>query len=146
MDAGVDRMNTPVIRAFADADRAAVILLWAEVFPNDPPHNVSTDMIDVKLRVQPELFLVAFFDGALVGTVMAGFDGVRGWLHRLAVRSSARRRGVGTSLVRAAESALLALGCPKVNLQIRASNAAVIAFYRSVGYSIEDNVSLGRKL
>jgi ribosomal protein S18 acetylase RimI-like enzyme len=77
-------------------------------------------MIDVKLRVQPELFLVATLDDAVVGCVMAGFEGVRGWLHRLAVRSSARRIGVGTRLVNEAEAALRAMGCPKVNLQLRA--------------------------
>lgn len=103
-------------------------------------------MIDRKLRVQPELFLVAVMDDEVVGTVMAGFDGVRGWLHRLAVRSSARRRGLGTLLVRSAEAALESMGCPKVNLQVRASNGSVVAFYKSVGYSVEENLSLGRRL
>ena len=103
-------------------------------------------MIDRKLPIQPELFLVAELDGVLVGTVMAGFDGVRGWLHRLAVRNSARRSGAGTALVRSAEAGLSALGCPKVNLQVRSSNEQVVAFYRALGYSIEDRVSLGRQL
>jgi ribosomal protein S18 acetylase RimI-like enzyme len=134
------------IRPFRASDRADVADLWAEAFPEDPQHNVSSEMIDRKVAVQPELFLVAELDGAIVGTVMAGFDGVRGWLHRLAVRSSARRRGVGTALVRSAEAGLSALGCPKVNLQVRSSNAEVVAFYRALGYSVEDRVSLGRRL
>lgn len=137
---------TVEIRPFLESDRATVIDLWSEAFPEDPSHNVSTEMIDRKMRVQPELFLVAYMDGALIGTLMAGYDGVRGWLHRLAVRASARRTGVGTALVKAAESALLELGCPKVNLQVRGSNAAVVAFYRALGYSVEDRVSLGRRL
>lgn len=134
------------IRPFAESDRAAIVALWAEAFPSDPSHNVSTDMIDVKVTVQPELFLVAVIEGEVVGTVMAGFDGVRGWLHRLAVSMAARRHGVGTLLVRAAESGLAVMGCPKVNLQVRAANAEVIAFYESVGYAVEDLVSLGRRL
>jgi ribosomal protein S18 acetylase RimI-like enzyme len=136
----------PTIRPFAEPDRDGVVALWAEAFPNDPTHNVSEDMIDLKLKVQPELFLVATVDGAVVGAVMAGFDGVRGWLHRLAVRSSARRLGVATRLVRAAEAALAERGCPKVNLQVHASNHDVVAFYEAIGYSVEDNLSLGRKL
>jgi ribosomal protein S18 acetylase RimI-like enzyme len=134
------------LRTFRASDRADVIDLWAEAFPEDPQHNVSSEMIDRKIAVQPELFLVAELDGAIVGTVMAGFDGVRGWLHRLAVRASARNRGVGSALVRSAEAGLFALGCPKVNLQVRSSNAEVVAFYRALGYSVEDRVSLGRRL
>jgi ribosomal protein S18 acetylase RimI-like enzyme len=138
--------TVPIIRTFAEGDREGVIALWEEAFPDEPTHNVSSAMIDRKLAVQPELFLVAVIDGAVVGTVMAGFDGVRGWLHRLAVRSSARRLGIGTLLARVAETALDAMGCQKVNLQVRTSNDSVVAFYQSIGYSVEDRVSLGRKL
>jgi len=137
---------TLLIRPYRESDRAAVVDLWSEAFPDEPDHNVSSEMIDRKTRVQPELFLVADLDGVVVGAVMTGFDGVRGWLHRLAVRTSARRKGIGTALVRCAERSLLALGCPKVNLQVRGSNAAVVAFYRALGYSEEDRVSLGRRL
>jgi Acetyltransferase (GNAT) family len=90
------------------------------VFAADPAHNVSGEMIERKLRVQPELFSVAIADGELVGTVMAGYDGVRGWLYRLAVSTSQRRAGVGTALVRQAEAEMGKLCCPKVNLQVRA--------------------------
>ena len=110
-------------------------------------------MIRNKLRVQPELLLVATTDAedgeigpAIAGAVIAGFDGVRGWIHHLAVAPAWRRRGIATRLVRAAESGLRKLGCPKVNLQVRATNAEVVAFYRSLGYGIEDRVSMGRRL
>jgi len=134
------------IRPFNDSDRAGVIALWDEAFADDPAHNASAEMIDRKLRVQPELFLVAIADGEIVGTVMAGYDGVRGWLHRLAVRTSRRRGGVGTELVRRAEAEMVHMGCPKVNLQVRSSNAAVIGFYRAIGYVNDDNVSLSKRL
>jgi ribosomal protein S18 acetylase RimI-like enzyme len=134
------------IRPFELADCDDVQRLWALVFPDDPPANAPAIMIENKLRVQPELFFVAVADGAVVGAVMAGFDGVRGWIHHLAVSPEQRRRGIATALVRAAEAGLGALGCPKVNLQVRATNAGVIAFYRRLGYGVEERVSMGRRL
>jgi ribosomal protein S18 acetylase RimI-like enzyme len=134
------------IRPFQAGDRAEVIALWAEVFADDPPANAPARMIDIKLRVQPELFLVGLVDGALVATVLAGFDGVRGWIHRLAVQPRCRRQAIGTQMMRAAEAGLHGLGCPKINLQVRSTNAAVVAFYESLGYATEDRISLGRVL
>ena len=103
-------------------------------------------MIDNKLKVQPELLLVAQVEGAVVGAVMAGFDGVRGWIYHLAVAPEWRRRGFATQLVRAAETGLRGLGCPKANLQVRATNSAVVAFYQSLGYEVEERLSMGRSL
>jgi ribosomal protein S18 acetylase RimI-like enzyme len=82
----------------------------------------------------------------IVGTVVAGFDGVRGWIHHLAVQAEDRHKGIGTMLMRSAEQGLEALGCPKVNLQVRATNTAVISFYRSLGYDVEERASLGKRL
>jgi ribosomal protein S18 acetylase RimI-like enzyme len=125
---------------------AAVDALWREAFPDDPPWNAAASAIPAKLRVNPELFLVAL-DGALaVGSVMAGYDGHRGWLYALAVRSSHQRRGLGTALVHAAEARLQALGCGKINLQVRPTNRGVIAFYARLGYAVEERISLGKRL
>jgi len=135
-----------LVRAFKSGDRRALEQLWSRVFPNDPPSNAPALMIETKLKVQPDLLLVGTVDDAVVGAVMAGFDGVRGWLYHLAVAPEWRRRGFATQLVRAAESALRALGCPKVNLQVRATNSDVVAFYRSIGYDTEERVSMGRRL
>jgi len=134
------------IRPFAERDRAQVIALWTEVFAGDPPWNEPSAMIDRKLRVQRELFLVAVAAGEVAGTVLAGFDGVRGWIHHLAVLPAHRRRGAATQLVQAAERGLANLGCPKINLQVRAGNAGAIAFYRALGYQVEDRASLGKRL
>jgi ribosomal protein S18 acetylase RimI-like enzyme len=139
-------MTAPIIRAFGAADAPAVIALWQQVFPDDPPWNDPAAMIRQKLTVQPQLFLVAAIAGQVVGTVLAGYDGVRGWIHHLAVDPSVRRQRLGTRLVAEAERGLAALGCPKVNLQVRASNAAVVAFYRALGYAVEERVSLGKRL
>jgi ribosomal protein S18 acetylase RimI-like enzyme len=134
------------IRPFQPGDRQAVISLWDEVFPDDPPWNEPATVIERKLTVQPELFLVALVDGRIVGTVLAGFDGVRGWVHHLGVHGSCRRQGVASALMRAAEEGLAALGCPKLNLQVRATNAPVVAFYRAIGYDVEERTSLAKRL
>jgi ribosomal protein S18 acetylase RimI-like enzyme len=120
--------------------------LWQEAFPDDPPWNKAEVAIPAKLAVQRELFLVAL-DGALViGSIMAGYDGHRGWLYAVAVLHSRRRQGVGAALVRAAEDRLRSMGCGKINLQVRATNAAVVEFYKRLGYVIEERTSMGRRV
>ena len=134
------------IRSFREADRPQLERLWCAVFPEDPPRNAPERMIDGAIGVRPESLLVAELDGAVVGVVIAGWDGVRGWIYHLAVAAAYRRRGIATRLVRAAETTLRALGCSKINLQVRASNQAVVAFYRSLGYQVEERLSMGRAL
>ena len=125
---------------------ADVSALWREAFPDDPPWNAAEIAIPAKLAVQPELFLVALDGTRAIGSAMAGYDGHRGWLYAVAVRASHQRRGVGAALVRAAEGRLHALGCRKINRQVRANNGAVVDFYARLGYAIEERVSLGKRL
>ena len=120
--------------------------LWEEAFPDDPPRNRAEAAIPAKLAVQPDLLLVAIKDDVVIGTAMAGYDGHRGWLYSVAVRGDQRRRGVGTALIARAETMLKALGCGKINLQVRATNAAVARFYEALGYAVEDRISLGKSL
>ncbi|POR48161.1 GNAT family acetyltransferase [Paraburkholderia eburnea] len=140
------------IRAFDEADTEAVLALWLQAFPEygDPtrPHRDPRLSIANKLGTQPELFFVATRgeDGAIVGTAMTGYDGHRGWLYSLAVAPEARRLGIGTRLVRHAESALAAMGCLKLNLQVLADKPEVIAFYDALGYRADAVVSLGKRL
>ena len=138
--------NALWVRPFSEDDEPSVVALWTEVFADDPPRNEPRSVIGRKLRVQRELFLIGEFQGHIVGTVIAGFDGYRGWVYHLAVHPRCRRRGFGRELMREAEARLKALGCPKLNLQVRSSNAEVIAFYERLGYSIEDRASLGKIL
>ena len=135
-----------LVRSFRSADQAALQSLWQNVFPDDPPWNAPEVMIENKLRVQPELLLVGELAGSIVGAVIAGFDGVRGWLYHLAVAPAHRRKGFATRLVREAETGLRGLGCSKVNLQVRTTNHEVVAFYRSLGYQVEERVSMGRRI
>ncbi len=134
------------IRPFRTADAGEVTALWNLVFPDEPPWNAPEQLIRAKQQVQPELFLVCVWDGRLVGTVMAGFDGVRGWVHKVACHPDARRQGVAARLMQAAEQGLAERGCVKLNIQVRAGNHAALDFYRAAGYEVEERISLGKRL
>lgn len=138
------------IRYFDARDTEAVIALWQQVFPEyrnpDKPHRDPRLSIANKLATQPELFFVAEREGRVIGTVMGGYDGHRGWLYSLAVDPAQRRLGIGTQLVAHVEAALTARGCPKLNLQVLSSRADVRAFYESIGYRADEVISFGKRL
>ncbi|HYB63365.1 MAG TPA: GNAT family acetyltransferase [Thermoplasmata archaeon] len=133
------------IRPFAPVDEVAVIDLWRKCGLVRPPNDPQSD-IGRKLEVRADLFLVGVLGDRRVATVMAGYEGHRGWLNYLAVDPEFQRRGFGRRMVAEAERRLLQSGCPKVNLQIRSSNSSVIEFYRRIGYSVDDVVSMGKRL
>ena len=138
-------MTTLQIRVYRESDQDAVVALWRESGLVRPWNNPVKD-IHRKLRVQRDLFLVGTVDGRLVATVMAGYEGHRGWINYLAIAKECRKRGFGRRLMDEAEARLRALGCPKINLQIRSSNAEVVTFYRSLGFSVDDALSMGKRL
>jgi ribosomal protein S18 acetylase RimI-like enzyme len=138
-------MPSVIVRAYREADEPRVLELWLLAGLTRPWNDPKKD-IARKLTVQRDLFLVAELDGVLVGTVMAGYDGHRGWVNYLAVDIGQRRRGIGTALMRDAERRLRRVGCPKINLQIRRENAAVQAFYASLGFKDDEVVSMGKRL
>ena len=133
------------VRAFRDSDEAAVIELWKACRLVVPWNDPSLD-IRRKLAVQREMFLVGCLNGNVIASVMAGYDGHRGWINYLAVHPSNRRSGYGKVMMDAAESLLLAADCPKINLQVRSSNVSVLEFYRAIGYKVDDVVSFGKRL
>ncbi|MHC4698854.1 MAG: GNAT family acetyltransferase [Planctomycetota bacterium] len=134
------------IRPYSESDAEAVASLWREVFPDAPSWNHPETDIRRKLAVQREFFLVATDGSDLVGTAMAGYDGHRGWVYYVAVSPRHRRQGIGAALMRSVEERLTSFGCPKLNLQVRASNDDVVAFYRKLGYQVEDRVSMAKRL
>ncbi|MFB3977481.1 GNAT family acetyltransferase [Microbacterium proteolyticum] len=133
------------IRPFDLRDEDAVVALWESAGLTRPWNDPRAD-IRRKLTVQPELFLVAVDGDDLVGTVMAGYDGHRGWLYYLASAETHRGRGIGRALVAEAERLLEALGCPKVQLMVRPDNAAARGFYEALGYEPFDTWATGRRL
>jgi ribosomal protein S18 acetylase RimI-like enzyme len=134
------------VRPYETSDEAAVVKLWREVFPDDPPHHDPVACIHLKVAEQPELFFVATRGGDVVGSIMAGFDGHRGWIYRVAVSPRHQRQGIGTALMRRAETELVALKAPKINLQVRATNGQVAAFYEQLGYVVEERISMGKRI
>jgi ribosomal protein S18 acetylase RimI-like enzyme len=134
------------IRAFKDENEAQVVDLWHTCFPGEPSRNAPLQVIRRKRQVQPDLFLVGLIDDRVVCTALAGYDGFRGWIYHVATAPDQRRRGFGRKMVRAVERKLIQLGCPKLNLQVRSTNREVAAFYESLGYGIEDRVSMGKTL
>jgi ribosomal protein S18 acetylase RimI-like enzyme len=92
------------------------------------------------------MFLVGTIDGAIVGSVMAGYDGHRGWINYLAVAPARRGEGLGRALMSAAEARLCAVGCPKINLQVRNTNTDALAFYERLGFAVDAAISMGKRL
>jgi len=134
---------TFTIRAFRPSDTEPVVALWEQAGLTRPWNDPRKD-IERKLAVQPELFLVAVDGDELVGSVMAGYDGHRGWLYYLA--SARSGEGIGRALVAEAERLLQAVGCPKVQLMVRPENTAARGFYDALGYESFDTWASGKRL
>ncbi|WP_368498725.1 GNAT family acetyltransferase [Herbiconiux sp. A18JL235] len=156
--AGLGEGRRVRVRPYAEGDDEGIVALWAECGLTRPWNDPRRD-IARKKTVQPELFLVgeavdgdgrALRDGnggpVVVATAMIGYDGHRGWVNYLAVAPGMQGHGVGGALMRQAEELLRERGCPKVNLQIRAGNEGVMAFYRSLGYEPDGAVGFGKRL
>jgi ribosomal protein S18 acetylase RimI-like enzyme len=141
-----DPMNGIIRRFDQLADTPQVIALWRQVLNYSSPHNAPQLAIDKKVAAGDGLLFVAEVDGKIVGTVMAGYDGHRGWLYSLAVLPEYRKQSIGSRLVKHAEKHLVELGCPKINLQIMKGNEQVEAFYHKLGYETEPRISMGKKI
>lgn len=133
------------IRPFQPDDRPHIRALWARCGLTRPWNDPDLD-IDRKVAVGDDLFLVAESDGKVVGTAMFGYDGHRGWVNYLGVEPAGRHRGIGRALMAEGERLLRALGCPKLNLQIRVGNEAAMAFYDRIGYRVDEVASMGKRL
>jgi ribosomal protein S18 acetylase RimI-like enzyme len=133
------------IRPYRGDDEAAVIALWQAAKLTRPWNDPRRD-IARKLCVQPDLFLVGELDGTIVASVMAGYEGHRGWVNYLAVAPEHQRRGYATRLMEQIELRLRAAGCPKLNLQLRVDNIAALGFYDRLGYVQDQVLSLGKRL
>ena len=122
-----------------------MIEIWQRCGLTRPWNNPDLD-IDRKLKVQPELFLVAVLADRVLATVMAGYEGHRGWMNYLGVSPDHQGRGLARQLIEEVEQRLLAVGCPKINLQVRADNQQAVSFYRALGYQVDESISLGKRL
>jgi len=121
-----------------------VVHLWNAVFGYGTAHNAPALVIDRKLDAADGLFVVAVLGDQVLGTVMAGYDGHRGWIYALAVRPERRREGLGSRLLAAAERVLASRGCVKINLQVVEGNDGARLFYEARGYVAESRLSMGK--
>ena len=138
----LDRLN---IRPFQMDDLNGVIRLWCNCDLIRPWNDPSKD-IARKLRVNPEWFLVAALGKEVVGSIMIGYEGHRGWINYLAVAAPFRCRGIGTQLMREAEAILRAIGCPKINLLVRVGNEQELSrFYVGLGFRLDEVVCYGKR-
>ena len=133
------------VRPYRSTDISAVVALWKECGLTRPWNDPVKD-ITRKLGVQPEWFLVGTEGDELIASVMAGYDGHRGWVNYLAVAPVHRGHGHARQLMQRVEQLLLSAGVPKINLLVRSTNADVIEFYRRLGYAQDDAVRLGKRL
>ena len=134
-----------LIRPFKESDEEALVSLWnmckLTVSWNNPYKDIAR-----KLKVQAELFLVGYLEDKLIASVMAGYDGHRGWINYLAVHPDFQARGYGKQLMDNVENGLRELGCPKINLQIREENDKVFSWYQKLGFIEEKRINIGKRL
>ena len=133
------------IRTFKETDTEGVVSLWEQCSLTVPWNDPRKD-IKRKLDVQPELFLVCEDDTRIIGSVMGGYDGHRGWLYYLAVHPDWWQQKIGTLLVKEIEGRITEYGCPKINLMVRTGNRKVLEFYRTLGYEVDEVVGLGKRI
>jgi len=133
------------IRPYKPDDEDAVVELWIKCNLTRPQNNPRLD-IERKMKVNPEMFLVGLFQGKIVAAVMGGYEGHRGSINYLGVDPDYRRKGLGEQIMNAAEKEIRSRGCPKINLNIRNDNLKVIKFYESIGYKMDEVVSMGKRL
>ncbi|MFE0645394.1 GNAT family N-acetyltransferase [Streptomyces sp. NPDC058877] len=134
-------MSDLQIRAATHADVQAVLTFWKESAEGT---SVSDDVDDVDgvtrlVERDPGALLLALVDGVVVGSVIAGWDGWRASLYRLAVLPSHRRRGISSALLRTAEERFLALGGRRVDAMVLEANATGRALWEAAGYRREDH-------
>ena len=140
-----DSIKQLIIRSFQISDEPDVIDLWHRCSLVAPQNDPKKD-IEMKLQVQPELFLVGVISNRIISTVMSGYDGHRGWIYYLAVDPDFQKNGIGRCMFEKAEMKLRKLGCSKINLQVRNSNKSVIAFYKHIGFLDDDVLGMGKRL
>jgi len=134
------------IRIYKESDHVEVVALWEMCFNYPAVHNNPDLSIRRKTALDDNLFFVAASAGRVTATIMAGWDGHRGWIYSLAVHLDLRGTGLGRNLVSHAVNELKKRNCPKVNIQVMPENTGVIGFYRKLGFTIEERVSMGMKL
>ena len=130
------------IRSATLGDESAVTALWKECGLTVPYNDPAADFRFALGKFNSDILVTE----DLVGAVMVGHDGHRGWLYYLAVAPARQRQGVGRMLVTAAEQWLAERGVPKVHLMVRETNMAVAAFYQRLGFDLMPRITMQKWL
>jgi ribosomal protein S18 acetylase RimI-like enzyme len=132
------------IRGATPQDEEAVVLLWQAcgltVSYNDPAKDFRFAL------GKPSSDVLVVDDDGIMGSLMVGHDGHRGWIYYLAVAPARQRRGLGRALVTAAEQWLSQRGIEKLNLMVREHNHAVAAFYEKLGFDLMPRINMQKWL
>ena len=123
----------------------AAVALWGACGLTRPWNDAHADA-RLALAGPASTILARRDGGALIATVMVGFDGHRAWVYYLAVAPGRRRRGLGAEMMRAAESWARTAGSPKLELMVRDANAEALGFYGALGYVREPVAVMSRWL
>lgn len=140
----LDQLALEIV-VFKPGYQAAVVDLWKRCNLTTPQNDPVED-IEKKTEFQPDLFFVGLLKGEVIGSVMVGYEGHRGWINYLAVLPEHQGQGYGRTLVERAIQELTRLGCQKINLQVRETNLRVVAFYKHLGFKEDHVISLGKRL
>ncbi len=130
---GTEHPPRPEIRPTEATDSADVLSLWRDAGA-EPGHTDDAESIDQLMGHDPGAMIVAEANGRIVGSVIAGWDGWRGSIYRLAVAPSYRRQGLGRELLRAAESRLRARGATRLQAIVVESDPRAKSFWRASGW------------
>lgn len=139
--------NYRIIPFIQKDHESPVVVLWREVFGYSASHNEPRLVIRKKMSQNDGLFFVAeSSESDVLGTIMCGYDGHRGWIYSLAVSPVVQRTGLGKEMMKYAESVLKEKGCVKINLQVVKGNEKAVKFYEAIGYAAEERISMGKKI
>ncbi len=133
------------IAPLREEDASAAVALWEACGLTRPWNDASADFALALSSPGSALLGTRDAGGTLIGTVMVGFDGHRGWLYYLAVEKRHQGEGLGRALVHAAEAWLRERGAPAVRRMVRQGHAAS-GFYTALGYAPKDVIVMGKRL
>ena len=135
-------MEDIIISPFKIEDYNKVYNLWIKVFPKNTDSSYSRESVEAFLRRNPGTSFVARKGGLIVGTVLAGNDGRRGYIHHLGVLAEYRSMGIGKMLLQQAEKALKIAGMQKVHLFVFKDNISAKGFYDKIGYVKRNDIDV----
>ncbi|MGD9142343.1 MAG: GNAT family N-acetyltransferase [Dehalococcoidia bacterium] len=124
-------MSEITIRPCRREECPAILKLW-ELAETIPSTTDTLKVLELMLRRDGDLLLVAERDGQIIGTVMGGWDGWRGNIYRLAVLPEYRRRGIGSALVSEVEDRLKSRGVKKISIMVERTDESANDFWNAL--------------